>query len=138
MNYRLLAVFALIVGGIAFSAPSRVFSENGSEDPTLVQAAICENIQDLTPQNRGIAFSVAIGKVLCFTSFDPVPKEAIVYNNWFHRDKPSTKIRLTLKPPRWSTFSSIKLRQADKGPWRVEITDQDGNILRILRFSITD
>jgi hypothetical protein len=138
MNYRLFAVFALVVGSIAFSAPSRVFSENGPEDPTLVQAAICETIQELTPQNRGIAFSVAIGKVICFTSFDPVPKEAVIYNNWFHRDRPSTKIRLTLKPPRWATFSSIKLRQADKGPWRVEITDQDGKVLQILRFSITD
>jgi hypothetical protein len=53
-------------------------------------------------------------------------------------DKLSTKKKLVLKPPRWSTFSSIQLREADKGPWRVEITDDDENILRILRFSIVD
>jgi hypothetical protein len=45
---------------------------------------------------------------------------------------------LTLKPPRWSTFSSIQLREADKGPWRVEIVDEKDRLHKTLRFSITD
>jgi hypothetical protein len=32
----------------------------------------------------------------------------------------------------------MHLRKNDKGPWRVEITDEQGNIFQILRFSITD
>ncbi|NNG08274.1 MAG: DUF2914 domain-containing protein, partial [Desulfobacteraceae bacterium] len=36
------------------------------------------------------------------------------------------------------TFSRIGLRNGEKGPWRVEITDEDGNIFGILRFSVTD
>ncbi|MBW1746394.1 MAG: DUF2914 domain-containing protein, partial [Deltaproteobacteria bacterium] len=35
-------------------------------------------------------------------------------------------------------FSSIQFREADKGLWRVEITDPEGNIFHVLRFSITD
>ena len=31
-----------------------------------------------------------------------------------------------------------QLREADRGTWRVEITDKEGNIFKILRFSITD
>jgi hypothetical protein len=50
----------------------------------------------------------------------------------------STQVRLRLHPPNWATFSTIQLREADKGPWRVEVTDQDGRIFTILRFSITD
>jgi hypothetical protein len=46
--------------------------------------------------------------------------------------------RLILKPPRWASVSSIKLREADKGPWRVEIRDAEGRLLATLRFSITD
>jgi hypothetical protein len=109
-----------------------------TEKLTLVHAAMCECIKDYSPINTAIVFSIEIGKISCFTSFDPVPEEMSIYQNWFHKDKLSTKKKLILKPPRWSTFSSIQLREADKGPWRVEITDNEENILRILRFSIVD
>jgi hypothetical protein len=104
----------------------------------LEQAAMCEEIKEYTPYNSAVVFSITIGKVSCFTSFDPVPEKTFIYHKWYHRDKPSTKKTLTLNPPRWSTFSSILLRETDKGPWRVEISDQKGNLFRILRFSITD
>lgn len=105
---------------------------------TMDQAIMCEEIKDFTPQNPAVVFSIKIGKVSCFTSFDPVPEKTFVYHKWFHRDDLSTTKRLTLQPPRWGTYSSIQLRETDKGPWRVEISDQKGNLLRILRFSITD
>ncbi|MBW1743162.1 MAG: DUF2914 domain-containing protein [Deltaproteobacteria bacterium] len=99
---------------------------------------MCEEIDGLTPENQAIVFSIAIGRVSCFTSFDPVPEDTYVYHSWFFRNKLSNRIKLSLQPPRWSTFSSIQLREADQGPWRVEITDRDGRLLRLLRFSITD
>ena len=109
-----------------------------SEAPVLDDAVMCEEIKDFTPKNRGVVFSIKIGKVSCFTSFDPVPKETFIYHKWFHKDEPSTKKRLTLQPPRWGTYSSIQLRETDKGPWRVEVTDQEERILQTVRFTITD
>jgi len=105
---------------------------------TLAQAVMCEDIKDFSPQIPAIVFSITIGKVSCFTLFDPVPAKTFIYHNWFHRDEPSTRKKLSLNPPRWSTYSSIQLRETDKGPWRVEISDQRGTILHVLRFSITD
>jgi hypothetical protein len=102
------------------------------------RAVMCEEIKDFTPQNPAVVFSIKIGKVSCFNSFDPVPEKTFIYHKWFHRDDLSTTKRLTLQPPRWGTYSTIQLRETDKGPWRVEISDQKGNLLRILRFSITD
>lgn len=104
----------------------------------LVQAAMCEQIRDCASQQKTILFSVTLGKIFCFTDFDPVYEQTSVYHQWFFRDKLIMRQRLVLKPPRWSTFSSIDLRESDKGPWHVDITDQGGHTLRILRFSITD
>lgn len=104
----------------------------------LVQAVMCEGIKDYRPLNPAIVFSVNIEKVSCFTSFDAVRQRTFIYQEWFHRDRLNTKRKLFLQPPRWSTFSSIQLRETDKGPWRVEITDEQGHILHVLRFSITD
>jgi len=104
----------------------------------ITQAAMCEGIKDYEPQNRAVVFSIAIGKVFCFTSFDPVPRNMYIYHSWYRSDRLITTKRLSLKTPEWSTFSTIQLREADKGPWRVDIKDNNGKIIKIVRFSITD
>jgi hypothetical protein len=106
--------------------------------PALDQAVICEDVQEFKPCNQAIVFSIGTGKASCFTSFDPVPEKTYIYHNWYHRDNLSKRMKLFLQPPRWSTFSSIQFREADKGAWRVEITDPEGNVFHVLRFSITD
>jgi hypothetical protein len=108
------------------------------EKLTMEQAVMSERIEDFAPVNNGVVFSIRIGKVTCFTSFRVVPNKTFIYHKWFHKDKLSTKKRLTLQTPRWSTYSSIQLRETDKGSWRVEICDKEENLLHILRFSITD
>ncbi|MCD4787302.1 MAG: DUF2914 domain-containing protein, partial [Desulfobacterales bacterium] len=109
-----------------------------SKKLTLVRAVMCEGIQDFKPWNQAVVFSITIGKVSCFTSFDPVPETTYIYHNWYYRESLSKRMKLFLQPPIWSTFSSIQFREADKGLWRVEITDPEGNIFHVLRFSITD
>lgn len=135
------AVFLII-----FRCHSPAFSEsdgsptqnNTSKKLTLVYAAMCKGIKDYTAVDPAIVFSIGIGKVSCFTIFDPVPEEMYIFHEWYNRDKLSTSQRLLLKPPQWSTFSTIQLREADKGPWRIEVLDEKGNTLQVLRFSITD
>jgi hypothetical protein len=104
----------------------------------LGQALICEEIFANACRNRTVVFSVAKEKVVCYSSFESVPEKTFIYHNWFYKDIPSSRIRLVLRPPSWSTYSSIQIRKTDIGPWRVEITDATGQVLRVLRFSITD
>lgn len=122
----------------AAQSPSRPAPAKQGSAVTLVQALVCEEVRDSIPQNPALTFSIASGKVYCFTLFDPVREDSVIFHHWYFRDRPSARIRLSLRPPRWSTFSSIQLREADKGPWRVEITDSTGRVLKVLRFSITD
>jgi len=111
---------------------------SGASKLSLVQALVCEDVKDGIPANPAIVFSISAGKIYCYTLFDQIAEDTFVYHHWFFRDKPSARIRLSLKHPRWSTYSSIQLREADKGPWRVEITDAGGRLLKNLRFSVTD
>jgi hypothetical protein len=104
----------------------------------ITQAVMCEEIRDYEPQNRAVVFSISMGKVYCFTAFDPVPRNMYVYHSWYRQDRLITTRRLSLKTPAWSVFSTVQLRQADKGPWRVEVKDHNGGVIKILKFSITD
>ncbi|MGD9330805.1 MAG: DUF2914 domain-containing protein [Desulfobacterales bacterium] len=104
----------------------------------LSNAVICESLEAFKPLNPSAVFSVRVGSVMCFTAFDQVPQRTSIFHDWIRQDKLVFRKKLVLKTPRWSSVSSIQLREADIGPWRVEIRTTDGEILRILRFSITN
>jgi len=117
------------------------FTTNVSSEPSsanMVQAVMCESIENFQPLNPAVAFSISLGEVYCFSNFDPVVKKTYIFHKWYKKDKLIFTMRLTLSPPKWSSFSRIQLRDADKGPWRVEILDADDTLLKILRFSMVD
>jgi hypothetical protein len=137
MNSKILT-FCVAILGVCLVFPHQAHSQGDEKSLTLAQAVMCEEIRDNAPYNQGVVFSMANERVCCFTMFDPVPERTFIYHRWFCRDRLITSIKLSLQPPRWSTVSRIQLREADKGPWRVEITDQTGRVFGKLRFSITD
>ena len=97
---------------------------------------MCESIETYMPKASAVVFSVTVGRVSCFTAFDPVPRKTMIQHQWYFRDQLITTKRLHLRPPKWATYSSIQPRQADIGPWRVDVIDPEGNVIRSLRFSI--
>jgi hypothetical protein len=109
-----------------------------SDPPKLVRALMCERIEGYMPVHHAVVFSIDVGQISCYTSFDNVRKTTHTLHKWYRRDTLITSKRLTLKSPSWSTYSSIQLRQADKGPWRVEIYNANTKLLKTLRFSVTD
>jgi hypothetical protein len=124
-----------------YAIPQDVKNTRGDANPArpnLIKTVMCEGMRDNDPHNQGLVFSAAMGRILCFSDFETVPKKTSIYHNWFFRDRLVTRLKLTLQPPRWSGHSSIQLREADRGPWRVEVTDQEGYVFETLRFSITD
>ena len=144
MRLKLFSIVALTIIGLHFfiDAGTAADEQNGPAAApavlTLSEAVMCEGIASYAPETPAVVFSINIGKVNCFSKFDPVPEKTFIYHSWYFKDRLTTRKRLYLKPPRWATYTSIQLREADRGPWRVEITDKDGNIFKILRFSIAD
>jgi len=104
----------------------------------LGESTVCENVQNGIPEQAAVAFSVDLKRVYCYTDFKTVSEKSFAYHNWYLRDNLKASVKLTVRTPRWSTYSSIQLRDSGKGPWRVEITDEEGNILKTLRFSVID
>ena len=104
----------------------------------LAAGVVCESIEGNNPREPGIVFSADRGNVFCFTLFDPVPVKTSIYHNWYFRETLRAKRKLSLKPPKWSTFTKLGIGGTDKGPWRVEILDEGERHLKTLRFSIVD
>lgn len=125
---------------VVVASPKVLWSQDAkpSDKLTLVRAVMCESIQEYAPANPAVVFSIELGRVSCFTEFDPVPEKTYIQHKWYQNDRLITEKRLTINPPRWSSFTSVQLRESDKGPWRVEVTDENDKLMRTLRFSITD
>lgn len=119
-----------------------LFPKNGefSEAPVLMlgQAAVSEEVRNRGPVNETIVISANLKDMYCFTDFISVSDRTVIYHNWFRKDQRYASVKLSVRPPRWATYSSVRLAQDLKGPWRVEIADSDGNVLRTLRFSVID
>lgn len=132
-----IAVLLVLMGGGLCAA-----QEAAVLDPhpamTLARAVMCEGIMEYEPTHVAVVFSVNRGRISCYTAFENIPSTTQTTHRWYRRDVLVTTKRLTLKPPRWATYSSIQLREADKGPWRVEIFDEKDQLLTTLRFSVTD
>ena len=132
----------IIINGVNISisqdSKHSIESEYANNSLKLVQAAMCESFEGIEPKNPSMIFSIATEKVICFTFFNPVIEDSYIFHKWYRKDKISTVRKLSLKSPQWATYSSIQLRETDKGPWRVEIVDPKGYTIDILRFSITD
>ncbi len=128
----------IFCAGLITLPASVVCAPPDTPDMVLVQAEMCESIENYKPVNPAVVFSISQGELFCFSEFDPVLTKTHIFHKWFKQDKLIFTMRLTLSPPKWSSFSRIQLRDADKGPWRVEIQDPDGSLLKTLRFSISD
>jgi len=141
ISFRELCLIITLTFALTASPPDSLWSREPSAlsaFPKLVKAVMCESIQELTPVNQAVIFSINLGRVSCFTEFDQVVKRTVIYHKWYHQGELISAKQLSLSPPRWSSFTSMQLRNIDKGPWQVDITDENNNVMYTLRFSITD
>jgi hypothetical protein len=127
-----------IIVGICLWLSPRVYPESATAKMVLTQAVMCESIENFKPVIPAVVFSISQGEVFCFSNFNPVFEKTYIFHKWYKKDKLIFTMRLTLSPPKWSSFSSMQIRNADKGPWRVEIRDVDDTLLKTLRFSMAD
>ncbi len=136
-----ISLFVITVLIFLWGAPPAVKAdaEDGpTEKMVLGRALMCESIENFQPVNPAVVFSIGNEEVYCYSEFDPVYEKVKIFHKWFKKDKLIFSMPLTLSPPKWASLSKIQLRNADKGPWRVEIQDLEGNILKTLRFGISD
>jgi hypothetical protein len=135
-----MIAFIFVAFFIAQSCPaeSQIASEGFPQTLTIADAFVCTDLKNSTPQGKAVIFSLRMGKVYCFSDFNHVPEETVIFHTWFLKENMVSQVKLLLKPPRWSTYSSITLRETDRGSWRVEITDKYNHLITTVRFSVID
>jgi len=132
-----MAGVALLVLG---AAPVHAAGEPGVETARTQPGAVfvCDSIASGKPQGRAIVFSAAQATLYCYSDFERVAAPEQITHRWFFRDREVAQYRLAIQPPRWSSYSSLKIPAGSKGPWRVDVLDQNNELYGTARFSIVD
>jgi hypothetical protein len=100
---------------------------------TVDRIAICTAVVDREPQGETTEFDAAIETLCCFTTLNgPAGK---VTHVWYHGDQERARIELTKgKAGRWRTHSTKKMAPEWQGQWRVDVLDENGNVLKSAAF----
>ncbi len=123
-----LLVFSIII-------PTLVRAE---EESSLIveEIVIARNVVDLAPQDPGTEFPVDVERLFCFTRIRGAKGNATLTHVWLHGEEKMAEISLPVSSPNFRTYSSKRILESWTGPWRVEVLDNNGNILSSAMFEI--
>ena len=99
-------------------------------------SAIGEDVVNREVVSQGDSFS-ASGKLYCFSKIANLENYTEVVHAWYYGSEQRARVTLNVNPPAWRTYSSKIIQAHEIGAWRVEILDQDGNLLETVRFQVT-
>jgi hypothetical protein len=106
--------------------------------PSLVvsESAIATGMEGLTPQGAADSFESGVGKLYAFTKITGAQGETSVKHLWFHGDHLVAEVELPVKASTWRTYSSKTIMPDMTGPWKVDVTAQDGTVLKSIPFTV--
>ena len=102
----------------------------------VYKSAICPRIVDRQPVDQSVKYPADVGKVYCFSHISNIESPTQIKHVWIYDNIERARVALEVQPPSWRTYSSKRILPSDTGRWRVDILDQDGNVLKTLGFDI--
>jgi hypothetical protein len=121
-----ILIVCMVFAAVAFASTVQV--EN---------AAIGEDVVNREVVSQGASFSTSVGKLYCFSKIASIDSHTNVVHAWYYGSEERARVSLNVSPPAWRTYSSKVIQAHEIGVWRVEILDQDGNLLDTVRFQVT-
>ncbi len=121
-----ILIVCMVFAAVAFASTVQV--EN---------AAIGEDVVNREVVSQGASFSTSVGKLYCFSKIANIDSHTNVVHAWYYGSEERARVSLNVSPPAWRTYSSKVIQAHEVGVWRVEILDQNGNLLDTVRFQVT-
>jgi hypothetical protein len=128
---KILPVMALM---LALFLPTKVTAQE--ESLKVAEAVIATSVENLVPQGVSNTFPGTVKKLYAFTRITGATKDTIIWHLWFYGDKLMAEVRLPVKSVNWRTYSSKRIFPGWTGEWRVDITNEDGLLLKTLYFTV--
>lgn len=123
-------VMSLLVLGMMILDPAQ------SQAMDVVEGLITTQISDRQPVDSVQSYPASSGKLFCFTRIIGAAGDSRVFHVWYHGEREMARVELSVRSSDWRTWSSKSLLPGWTGDWRVEVVDDEGNLLQTISFSL--
>ncbi|MCI0692204.1 DUF2914 domain-containing protein [candidate division KSB1 bacterium] len=114
-------------------APFMVAAQEADEI-TVDRIAICTAVADREPQGEGTEFDTTVERLYCFTALNGAAGQVV--HAWYQGDSLRAKVTLDKgQAGRWRTYSNKQMAPEWQGKWRVDVLDENGNVLKSAEFT---
>ncbi|MCD6570153.1 MAG: DUF2914 domain-containing protein [Deltaproteobacteria bacterium] len=98
--------------------------------------AICQNVVNHEVVDAGTSFPATVTKLYCFTKIVGAKGSTEISHVWYYGDIERAYVPLAINSPSWRTYSSKIIQAHEIGEWRVDVLNQEGELLETFRFDI--
>jgi len=140
-----LIAFLVLTSVFAVGALLTAYGQNETKQPpasketgnmAISRLVIGTAVDNREPQGVADAFPASTEKVICFLTAQNITEDTEVAFVWIFNGKEVLKTNLALKKGiQWRTRADKKL-YGQKGDWKVEIRNAEGNVLKDVRFKV--
>jgi len=111
-----------------------VFTTTAQAEMSVARASICTSVAEREPVGAASSFA-NVERLYLFTEIIGAGENEVVQHVWYYKDEPLLEVDLTVNGPRWRTWSHKNIKGM-KGPWRAEVVNRSGEVLRAVSFTI--
>ncbi|MDY6820754.1 MAG: DUF2914 domain-containing protein [Deferribacterota bacterium] len=104
----------------------------------IIDIKIAKDIKDLKPINVGRVFSKDVGGLVCFTEVKTDEYPTSITHLWIYNNNIMAEVPLSVNGKTWKTYSTKNIYPKWTGKWRVEIFDNNGELIDSITFRIVD
>ena len=119
------------------AVPDEKVTQPAEANIKVLKAAICTSIKDRMPDGVASVFPFSAGRVYVWSHVQTEHYPTTIRHIYYHEGQIVNRVKLSVRAPFWRTWS---LKSIDKdryrGHWRVDITDDNDQLLRRLYFEI--
>ncbi|MBI5469310.1 MAG: DUF2914 domain-containing protein [Deltaproteobacteria bacterium] len=129
-----MAGVVLLLGFLA-ALPAIGFATGGTAF-TVERFVVAESVHDREPVNVTEKIPASAENAFCFLEVRSIAKDTDAVFIWYKDNEVVSKVRAPLgQGQRWRTYSSKKLN-GQAGEWKVEVRDNDGNVMDTVNFTV--
>lgn len=136
---RILTLSMLVAAATRLGAQDTTRGTPRAAGPLAVAVGVvARSVAEHQPQDTGSTFPADVAQLVCFTQITGAASGAptSIHHVWFHGDTQVADVELQVGVSPWRTWSRKTIPADWTGPWRVEIRDAGGTVLKRIDFTV--
>lgn len=113
-----------------------LFTSVNAGDISVEVQVVARAVENRIPIGVDDKFPSNIGRVYCYSKVVGASKGDIVRHIWYYNDKPISEVSFNVTSSSYRFYSYKTIPAYAKGKWRVDLTMQDGTVLKTTDFTI--